>query len=305
MRWFILFIVGLGALLAVALWPKAAGDDATPDPKVPQDKIRFELKDIHTTKGKPQSGEWLAEHQEDGQTFAEYRKAEPILPKGERRVVYLQPLGEFDKDPQRLIELTAEYLRIHFNRPVKLLKTLPPSAVPESARRKHPSWGTRQILTTYVMDRVLLPKLPDDAAAMIALTSSDLWPGKGWNFVFGQAYLRKRVGVWSIYRNGDPSGSAADFRVALERTIKTAAHEIGHMFTLQHCIQYECLMNGANNRAESDAQPMALCPECIAKICWATGAEPAPRFKKLAAFCQREGLSEQAKFFLKSARRFE
>ena len=305
MRWLIMFLVGLGVLLAVALWPRAAGDDTAPDPNISQDKIRFQLREIHAAKGKPKSGDWLAEHEEDGQTFAEYRSAEPILPQGKRRVIYLQPLGEFDKDRQRIVRLTAEYLRIHFDRPVKLLETLPPSAVPDSARRTHPSWGTRQILTTYVMDRVLLPKLPDDAAAMIALTSSDLWPGKGWNFVFGQAYLRKRVGVWSIYRNGDPSGSAADSRLVLTRTIKTAAHEIGHMFTLQHCVRYECLMNGANNRAESDAQPMALCPECVAKICWATGAEPAPRFKKLAAFCRREGLEQQADFFQMSARRFE
>ena len=46
MRWFILFVVGLGSLLAVAFWPKAAGDETGPDPKVPQDKIRFQLKEI-------------------------------------------------------------------------------------------------------------------------------------------------------------------------------------------------------------------------------------------------------------------
>ena len=39
---------------------------------------------------------------------------------------------------------------------------------------------------------------------MLAITAFDLWPGPGWNFVFGQASLTERVGVWSMARNGDP-----------------------------------------------------------------------------------------------------
>jgi archaemetzincin len=305
MRWLLLLLLGLGVWFAIVRWPRAAEDEARSPAVKKNETLRDELKALHRTKAKPQPGQWLAEHKEDGQTFPEYRKDDPIVPQGKRSVIYLQPLGEFDKNQQRLVDLTAEYLRIHFDRPVKLLKTLPSTVVPKSARRKHPSWGMDQILTKYVMDSLLRPKLPDDAAAMIALTSTDLWPGKGWNFVFGQAYLRHRVGVWSIYRNGDPNGGPEKFRIALERTIKTAAHEIGHMFSMQHCTAYECLMNGANNRTESDRQPLALCPDCIAKICWATGAEPVERFKQLAKFCRREGLTDQAEFFERSAKRLE
>ena len=304
MRWVVLSLLGLGAWAGIANWPRAADEPLSPVAKK-NTELRDRLVPLHDKKSKPRPGEWLAQHEEDGQTFDEYRAEDPVLPQGKRRVIYLQPLGKFNKDQQRLVDLTAEYLRIHFDRPVKLLKTLPPSAVPKSARRTHPSWGMEQILTKYVMDSILRPKLPDDAAAMIALTSSDLWPGDGWNFVFGQAYLRHRVGVWSIYRNGDPSGGPAAFRLALERTIKTAAHEIGHMFTMQHCIVYECLMNGANNRAESDSQPLALCPDCVAKMCWGTGAEPVKRYERLAAFCDREGLKEQAAFFRRSIARLK
>ncbi len=31
-----------------------------------------------------------------------------------------------------------------------------------------------------------------------------LHAGKGWNFVFGQASLQDRVGVWSLHRQVDP-----------------------------------------------------------------------------------------------------
>ncbi|MCG8584069.1 MAG: archaemetzincin [Pirellulales bacterium] len=301
MRWILLTVVlSIITWVVVVSWPQAADLPATPESNRAQ-AVLERVKPLHRAKEKPRPGDWLAEHEEDGQTFAEYRADNPVLPQGKRKTIYLQPLGEFDTNQQRMVDLTAEYLRIHFDRPVKLLKTLPSSTVPDSARRKHPSWGMEQILTTYVMDNILRPKLPEDAAAMIALTSTDLWPGKGWNYVFGQAYLRHRVGVWSIYRNGDP---AKEFPLALERTIKTAAHEIGHMFSMEHCIVYECLMNGANNRAESDRHPLALCPDCIAKVCWATGTNPAKRFQSLAKFCAREELDDQAEFFRRSAARF-
>ncbi len=71
-----------------------------------------------------------------------------------------------------------------------------------------------------MLDKVLRRRLPDDACVFLALTASDLWPGAGWNFVFGQALLRERVGVWSIYRNGDPTESDDAYRLCLRRTIK-------------------------------------------------------------------------------------
>jgi WD40 repeat protein len=37
----------------------------------------------------------------------------------------------------------------------------------------------------YILHEVLEPQRPTDALAYLALTGSDLWPGKGWNFVFG------------------------------------------------------------------------------------------------------------------------
>jgi archaemetzincin len=58
------------------------------------------------------------------------------------------------------------------------------------------------VLTGYILHEILEPERPADALAYLALTATDLWPGRGWNFVFGEANLRERVGVWSIYRNG-------------------------------------------------------------------------------------------------------
>lgn len=264
-----------------------------------QDLIR-RLQPLHRELAEPKPGDWLFSHEEAGQKFAEYLRCDPVTPRGKRRVLYIQPLGDFSESQQEIVELTADFMGRYFGLPAKIKDAVPLSAIPAAARRTHPQWGDKQILSTYVLDEVLTPKLPDDAAAYIAFTASDLWPGEGWNFVFGQASLRDRVGVWSIYRNGDPDESEAAFRLCLLRTLKTATHETGHMFSIAHCTAYECNMCGSNSRAESDGKPLELCPECLAKVCWACELDPLARFKALEEFCEEQGLEPEADFYRKS-----
>ncbi len=200
--------------------------------------------------GKPRSGEWRAEHPDErGQTFEQYVASRPTVPDGARRIVYVQPLGDFKPTDRHIVKLASEYLALHFQLETKILPDVPLSAVPASARRKHPQWGDAQVLTTYVLEKMLAPKLPTDAAALIAFTPSDLWPGMGWNFVFGQADLRARVGVWSLYRNGNADASPEAFKLALLRALRIAGHETGHMFSLEHCTAYKCVQAGVNSLA--------------------------------------------------------
>jgi archaemetzincin len=262
-----------------------------------------QLLPLHAKLGKPRPGEWLDKHPEPGQDYREYIASRPVRPTRQRGVIYVQPLGEFNATERKIITLTAEYMQIYFGLPVRIKKDMPLSVIPAKARRVHPTWGDKQILSTYVLSDVLRPRLPKDAVAYIAFTTSDLWPGAGWNFVFGMASLVERVGVWSIYRNGDPDASADAFRLCLRRTIKTATHETGHMFSIPHCTFYECNMCGSNHRAESDRHPLWLCPVCLAKLCWATKVDPQKRYEKLAAFCKKHGLEREREFYQKSCSR--
>jgi archaemetzincin len=262
------------------------------------DDLMTAIKPLFAPIGKPGPSDWLANHAESGQTFSEYTKSNPFRPvKSNVTTIYVQPLGDFSNRQKKIIDLTTGFLEKYFGLPSAVHSPLPLSVIPGSARRVHPSWGDKQVLSTYVLDDVLKPKLPKDAAAYIAFTTSDLWPGQGWNFVFGQASLDDRVGVWSIYRNGNADGNDDEFRVCLRRTISTAAHETGHMFGMLHCIAYECLMCGSNHRAEADRRPLALCPECMAKLCWATGVRPTEHYRKLAAFCREHGLEKDRALF--------
>ncbi len=263
------------------------------------EKIK-KLYSLHQKKIPPQSGDWLAVHHESGQTFDEYLSEKPIHPTEKLNTIYIQPIADFSQDQQKIMEMTAEYISLYFNLPIKIQDAFPLSSIPAKARRIHPSWGMQQILSTYILDNVLCPRRPDNALAVLGLTAIDIWPGRGWNFVFGQASSYDRVGVWSIYRNGNPNESEEMFRLCLTRTIKTAVHEIGHILTMRHCIKFECVMNGSNHREESDRRPIYLCPICLKKLCWNLGIDPLERYEKLEVFCSKNNLMNEAKFFRQS-----
>jgi archaemetzincin len=241
----------------------------------------------------PRPGDWLAEHPELGQTFAEYLDARPVRKSDKLHTIYLCPVGDFTEAQKRILALTEEHLSLFFDCPVKVQRQIVLASIPAWARSTHPSWGDPQVLTGYLLHEVLEPERPD-ALAYLALTASDLWPGKGRNFVFGEANLRQRTGVWSISRNGDPG---EDFTLFLRRTLGTSSHELCHVLTMHHCTGFRCLMNGNNHQEERDGRPLHLCPVCLRKLCWNLRAEPVPYLTKLKAFCEQNGLDAESRLY--------
>ena len=254
---------------------------------------------LHKKPAKPQPGDWLYEHKERGQLFTEYHSISPVLPDDKRHKIMILPLGPLSENESKIVTLTAEYLSCHFSLETIILPPIQPS-IPKRATRKKED-KTEQWLTGHLLDEILRPKLPEDATVLLGFTSVDLWPGKGWNYVFGQADLNNRVGVWSMNRFGKADGSNSQYKKTLFRTLQIAAHETGHMFSLEHCTAYQCVQAGVNSLEEADKSPLWLCPECEAKIAWATKMDIKPRMMQLAAFCQKEGFSSQAAFFDQSA----
>lgn len=259
------------------------------------EQMASRLQNLQKPIGPVRSGDWLESHKEPGQSFRKYIRSRPVRLSKKRNRLYVLPLGEFDETQSKIVDLSSEFLGIYFGCKVKQLATLSlDDAIPKSARRVHPSWGVRQIKSTFVLSDVLPPKLPDDAVALIALTTSDLYPDDDWNFVFGQASLKNRVGVWSLFRNGDPE---TEFIQCLRRTLHTATHETGHMFSIQHCTAYSCNMCGSNSQQESDRRPLHLCQECMPKIWWSTKVDPEKRFRELLEFCQQHKLEKETEYY--------
>jgi archaemetzincin len=242
---------------------------------------------------KLEKSEWLENHSERRQTFRQYRDSDPVRWTKDRGVVYLCLIGDFGEEQQRVLDITREYMMVFFDVPVKVRKTIPLKDIPARATRVHPQWGDRQVLTTHVLDW-LKSDLPEDAMAYLAFTASDLWPGDGWNFVFGQASMADRTGVWSIYRNGDPARSKEAFQLCLKRTLGTASHETGHILSVPHCVEFECSMNGSNSLAEADRKPLHVCPPCLQKFCWNLQVEPVPYLRRLQAFYKKYEFADEA-----------
>lgn len=255
---------------------------------------------LHTPLAKPRPGDWLDRHVELGQSYAQYIAGRTVRADPRRRTIDVQPLGEFNAVQRKILHATAEFLGLYFQLPVRVNADLDLALISEQGWRRHPTSGERQLLTDYVLTEVLKPRLAPDAATMICLTTADLSPGEGWNYVFGYAMLTARVGVWSIHRLGNPEESDEEYVRTLRRTLHISAHETGHMFSLEHCIFYDCCLCGANHRDEVDRQPLWLCPQCQAKVTYATGADPVKQFTDLAAFADAHGLKPEASFWRKS-----
>jgi archaemetzincin len=257
----------------------------------PYPELKQKLRPLANPLPVPRPGDWLAEHDEPGQTFAEYLDAKPVRKSDKLHTIYPCLVGDSGEAQRRILALTEEYLAFFFDCPVKVQRQVALASIPARARRTHPSWGDPQVLTGYILHDVLEPERPADALAYLALTASDLWPGKGWNFVFGQANLRQRTGIWSIYRNGDPG---EDFTLCLRRTLGTASHELCHVLTIHHCTAFRCLMNGSNHQQERDTRPLRLCPVCLRKLFRNLRVEPVPYPMKLNTFCRQNGLDPES-----------
>jgi archaemetzincin len=252
----------------------------------------------------PRPGDWLATHDETGQTFDEFVASRPDTRSERRRTIYLQPFGRFASGA--MLERLREFAEAFFVLPVRMLPAVDTDVV-RITRRKNPRTGQEQLLTGDVL-RLLAFSLPPDAHCLLAITPSDLYPDPAWNFVFGQASLRDRVGVYSFARY-DPSfyGEAARNaeQLLLQRSCKVLAHETSHMFGVRHCIFFHCLMNGSNHLAESDARPLHLCPVDLRKLHHSIGFDVERRYRRLLELSVAAGVAAEAAWLERQLRRLQ
>lgn len=141
--------------------------------------------------------------------------------------------------------------------------------------------GTKQFFTNDILD-LLVEVLPDDAFCVMGITMTDLYPQDSWNYVLGIASPGQHTGIFSFARyspsfnreeksttltKGESIALTSDEKSELlMRSCRVAVHELFHLFGVEHCQFYNCVMLGANSVEEELEHPLQLCCVCSNKL---------------------------------------
>eukprot|EP01061_Rhynchopus_euleeides_P045253 TRINITY_DN8058_c2_g1_i1.p1 TRINITY_DN8058_c2_g1~~TRINITY_DN8058_c2_g1_i1.p1 ORF type:complete len:380 (+),score=93.83 TRINITY_DN8058_c2_g1_i1:252-1391(+) len=255
---------------------------------------------------RPESGDWLESHKENGQPFKRFlARPSTVAPHGKFSTIALVVLG--DGLSRDVLNNLRRYVSAFYQLDVELVG---PVDV-ESGMRDGSIGSTvnaytqqdqmfckdamRAATAAVESDRSLMRR----TIATMAVTMIDLTPNEQWNFVYGQASLTEARGVFSLARfspsfNGENVTPAEADRLILERACKVVTHELGHIFGLLHCIYFTCLMNGANHFEEMKRQPLQECPVCLKKLLHSFGWDLRLRYTQLAVLCEELKLGGSA-----------
>ncbi|MDB9741643.1 archaemetzincin [Akkermansiaceae bacterium] len=237
----------------------------------------------------PGTSDWLSTQEETGQTYAEFLQFGANRPGANGRTrIYIQPIGDFPKDSLSL-DILKEYMEaFYYPMPVELAPNKFISDEDNIRSRNH--MGASQLHAIDLLD-YLERTLAKDAYIVMGVTMTDLYPDDSWNFIFGMARFKQRVGVFSFARYGD------DPIVGLGRALKILSHETGHAFGIKHCTHYHCIMNGSNGMNETDRSPYHLCPVCLRKIHWGLKFDPVKRYMRIHDFFKKHQMSEPQQWY--------
>ncbi|PCC68413.1 archaemetzincin [Nannocystis exedens] len=264
------------------------------DPLPPDLQAAFTPGDDDRPIPRPGPQDWLAQHREPGQTFAQFVGQRHHRPTETRRKLSMLPIGALEGGEWPALSVVADFAARYFQLPVERLA---PTSMAALKARRRDRGGYDQYHTGTILAG-MKRRVPADAHALIAVTTADLYPDSGWNFVFGYASFDERVGVYSFARfdpafYGEARGPGARAKI-LRRGLGLLVHEVGHMFGLYHCVHFHCIMNGCNHLDESDRAPLHLCPVCRRKLQYAIAFDPAVRERELAEFFRAHAMVDDA-----------
>ena len=171
-----------------------------------------------------------------------------------------------------LAPATLEALAARLSRRVELpCHVLPPGALPV---RRIPN---RDQLDANALLEAVEARATSDFRLLVGVTAEDI-AVPVFTFVFGLARQGGRACVVSLART-DPSfyGLPLDPALRDERAVAEVLHEMGHLATLEHCVDRGCLMSFAGNVERVDTRGSRFCPTCAGRLPpWLRGPAPLP-----------------------------
>ena len=282
----------------------------------------------------PDIEDWALEDEWEPQTVADFESSERWKVSKMRRTIFIQPLA-FDASHTApghpSLALLAQFTENYFGLPVKVLDPLdivfkgPKSVfigefkVATSANE----FGEKRLSVLSVMD-YLYENLPSSAYCVLAITDMDIYEdAKDRNPIMGRG-SGDRVGLLSLYRfnpllstkstsstskkrssaakapSSSIEASEVDSKTLLSKWLlpacKTLAHESMHMFGLDHCTHFLCVMNANVSPWDDGKDPIHLCPICLRKLHISCKFDLGDRLKKLLGFYHDLGWTSEAEF---------
>lgn len=96
----------------------------------------------------------------------------------------------------------------------------------------------------------------------LLIVDVDLY-AKGLNFIFGEADPITGISIISLVRlKPEFYKQKPNEKLFLERILKEATHELGHLFYLPHCENSNCVMYFSNSILDTDKKDKYFCEYC-------------------------------------------
>ena len=158
----------------------------------------------------PDSSEWLYSQIKDrkGQTFYEwYRRCTTykLFPNTIKNTIGLICIDEFNINilGNNLFDILSEITSIYYQMPVKIMDALSTETNNNNKiTQRIRDNGCKQLLTKDIHQYLssIIKEKNDNLYCLMGITMIDLYPRPEWNFVFGQANIPNRTGIFSFAR---------------------------------------------------------------------------------------------------------
>lgn len=166
--------------------------------------------------------------------------------------IFLVPIGEIERN---LLEKLRDELSLIFHPlPVVISDAIPtPVSAYHSGRGQYRSSPFLEALRKSIVSK---------RSKFLGITSLDLFTN-GLNFIFGQAIIDGNACIISTHRlKPEFYGHPYNEKIFFERSVKEAVHELGHCFSLKHCLDPNCVMYFSNHILDTDRKGKNFCEKC-------------------------------------------
>lgn len=107
---------------------------------------------------------------------------------------------------------------------------------------------------------------------------------------------KKRPSTTATAPDTMDAASKANF---LRRAGKLVVHELAHVYGIDHCVHFHCVMNGTGHLVEDFSAPAHLCAVCLRKLQFRMGFDVLQRYENLFGVYCAGGLTKEAKWVQK------